>query len=65
MNKYFAYKGNSSLLEAKKKLIENTKFHLSVNEIAIRRCNRIWGEGNYKLYTFTNFNVESTFKKII
>lgn len=64
MNKYFAYKGNSNLSDAKKKLVENTKFHLGVDDIAVRRCNRIWGEGKYRLYTFENFNDDNSFVEI-
>lgn len=65
MEKYFAYKGSSSLEEAKQKKIENTKFHLSSREIAIKRCNRIWGNNSFSLYTFEDFNDNSSFTKIL
>lgn len=64
MDKYFAYKGALPLVEAKDKRVENTKFHLGSKDIAIRRCDRIWGEGNYKLYTFDDFNNNKSFKEI-
>lgn len=64
MDKYFAYKGSLSLKEAKDIKVENTKFHLGSHEIAIRRCNRIWGVGNYKLYVFNDFNNNKSFKEI-
>ncbi len=65
MKKYFAYKGDLNLSEAKEKKIENTKFHLNSEEIAVRRCNRIWGEGNYSLYSFEDYNKNDSYKKII
>jgi hypothetical protein len=64
VNKYFAYKGSLSLKEAKDLKIDNTKLHLNSNEIAIRRCDRIWGKDNYKIYIFEDFNKNSTFKEI-
>ncbi len=65
MKKYFAHRGRFNLSEAKNKKIENTKFHLSSEEIAIKRCNRIWGEGKYSLYTFEDYNNNDSYKKII
>ena len=65
MKKYFAHKGSFNLCEAKEKKIENTKFHLNSEAIAIRRCNRIWGEGNYSLYTFKDYNNKDSYKKIV
>ena len=64
MKKFFAYKGNLDLDTAKIKKIDNTKFHLNSIDIAKKRCNRIWGEGNYNLYIFENFNDNKTFLKI-
>ena len=46
------------------KSVENTKFHLGSKDIAIRRCDRIWGSGNYKLYTFDDFNNNNSFKEV-
>jgi hypothetical protein len=64
MDKYFAHKGIMTLTEAKDKSVENTKFHLGSKDIAIRRCDRIWGSGNYKLYTFDDFNNNNSFKEV-
>ena len=64
MDKYFAYKGDKGLTEAKLKKVDNVKFHLGSVDIAIRRCNRIWGEGNYKLYRFQDFNNNDTYEMI-
>ncbi len=65
MKKYFAHKGSFKLYEVQKNKIENTKFHLNSEVIAIRRCNRIWGEGNYSLYTFEDYNNKDSYKKIV
>ena len=64
MDKYFAYKGSLPLKEAKDIKVENTKFHLGSSDIAIKRCDRLWGDGNYKLYTFDDFNNNKSFKQI-
>ena len=65
MKKYFAHRGRFNLSEVKNKKIENTRFHLNSEEIAIKRCNRIWGEGKYSLYTFEDYNNNDSYKKII
>ncbi|MAJ90045.1 MAG: hypothetical protein CMD08_02075 [Flavobacteriales bacterium] len=65
MDKYFAYKGKKKLTEAKKSQTDNEKFHLGSVDIAIKRCNRIWGEGNFKLYRFQDFNNNDTYEMIL
>ena len=65
MKKYFAHKGSVDLSVAMIKKIENTRFHLNSVDIAIKRCDRIWGKGKYSLYTFENYNDSDSYKKII
>ena len=65
MDKYFAYQGHKGLDQAKREKVHNTKFHLGSVDVAIRRCNRIFGEGNYKLYKFQDFNNNDTYEMIV
>ena len=65
MNKYYAYKGDKNLKEARNSEVESLRFHLGSDDIAIKRCNRIWGENKFKLYQFKDFNNSNTFMKII
>ena len=65
LNKYFAYKGNKDLITAKKEEVNSIRFHLGNKDIAIKRCNRNWGEGNFKLYRFIDFNDINTYEIII
>ena len=65
MDKYFAYRGNKSLIEAKSEEIDNKRFHFGSVEIAISRCNRIWGKGNFKLYRFEDFKNNNTYEMIL
>jgi len=65
MEKYFSYVGTHSLEEAKQNNTVNIIFHLSSREIAIKRCDRTWKDKEYSLYTFENFQNNSTFTKII
>ena len=65
MDKYFAYRGNRTLSESKASPVDNVKFHLNSVDIAIKRCNRIFGEGNFKLYRFKDFNNNDTYEMIL
>ena len=65
MDKYFAYRGNKTLFEAKREQIDNKRFHFGSVDIAINRCNRMWGEGNFKLYRFKDFNNNDTYEMIL
>lgn len=65
MDKYFAYKGTKKLALAKKSQTDNVKFHLGSVDIAIKRCNRMWGEGNFKLFRFQDFNNNDTYEMIL
>ena len=65
MDKYFAHRGRRTLAEAKSNSVDNVKFHLNSVDIAIKRCNRIWGEGNFKLYRFKDFNNNDTYEMIL
>lgn len=65
MNKYYAYKGKKNLKKARDSEVESFRFYLGSNDIAIKRCNRMWGENKFKLYQFKDFNNINTFKKII
>ena len=65
MDKYFAYKGNKDLSTAKKEEVDSIRFHLGSESIAIKRCSRNWGEGNFKLYRFIDFNNINTYEMII
>ncbi|NDG53527.1 MAG: hypothetical protein EBY39_10980 [Flavobacteriia bacterium] len=65
MDKYFAYRGVKSLTEAKSSQTDSITFQLNSVEIAIKKCNRKWGEGNFKLYRFQNFNNNNTYEMIL
>ena len=65
MDKYFAYRGVKSLNEAKASQSDSITFHLNSVDIAIKKCVRKWGEGNFKLYRFQNFNNNNSYETIL
>ncbi len=63
--KYYAYLGNyefgeESLREGRIMIIDDLK---SVESV-IARCRRYWGIEKFRVYSFTNFYDESTFRRV-
>jgi hypothetical protein len=65
MIKCFAYRGNKSLLEAKKACLDKMIFKVKDESFAHKMCRKKWPEINYKLFVFENYNNNETFKELI
>jgi len=61
---YYAYPGNKTLEESKKKEINATRFKSGSKDFAIKLCNKKFGEDKYKLFSFADFNDLNSFKEI-
>lgn len=64
MINYYAYSGKKSLIESKSNQTNSFSMKSQNIDFVIKTCNKKFGEGNYRLYNFTNFNDNKTFKEI-
>lgn len=65
MINYYAYYGHTSLEESKKRETNSTSFKAGNDIFAVKLCNKKFGENNYKLFSFIDFNNKSTFNEIV
>ena len=65
MKNYYAFIGEKTILESKSQQTSCTKFQTSSEKFAIKICKNKFGNKKFQLFEFTNFNDNSTFKKII
>ena len=65
MKNYYAFVGERTILESKDQQTSHTKFQTISEEFAIKICKNKFGNRKFQLFEFTNFNDNSTFKKII
>lgn len=64
MSSYYAYTGNSSLLESKLKNINYVTFKTNNEEMAFKICRRKFLDKEFRLFQFENFNNLVTYKEI-
>lgn len=62
---FYAYKGKLELGREKLGTDDNMIIrNLKTEKGAFRRCSRRWPDGNFRIYSFTNFHNDKTFKEI-
>lgn len=65
MINYYAYSGDKTLEESRRKEINTARFKSGSKDFAIKLCNKKFGENKYKLFSFTDFNDSTSFKEIL
>lgn len=65
MVNYYAYIGEKSLKESKNSQVNSIRLKSASLDFAIKACNKKFGENNFKLYKFDNFNDENSFEMIL
>jgi len=62
--KFYAYLGSQELGKEPLGTFGKMLFELKTRQGAKNRCRRIWGDKEFRLYTYTNFYNDSTFKEV-
>jgi hypothetical protein len=61
---FYAYRGNADLGQEKLGTDNRAMLHYKTNGEAVRRCLKKWPDNIFRLYSYTNFYNDKTFKEI-
>ena len=64
MANFFGNRGSRDLNQAKTKSVDHMIMKSEDVELVINHMTSKWGENNFRVYTFTNYNKNETFKEI-
>lgn len=64
MLRYFAYRGDKELTDAKKSCVDKMIFKALDLKAAQKMCQKKWSNNPFRLFAFENYNNNETFKEI-
>jgi hypothetical protein len=64
MTNFFGNLGSRDLSQAKTKSVDHLIMKSEDLDLVIKHMTKKWGENNFRIYTFTNYNKNETFKEI-
>jgi|11BtaG_2_1085332.scaffolds.fasta_scaffold00330_15 hypothetical protein len=64
MTNFFGNLGHRDLSQAKSKSVDHLIIKSEDAEFVINHMTNKWGENNFRVYTFTNYNKNETFTEI-
>lgn len=64
MKNFFGNRGSRDLSQAKTKSVDNLIMKSEDIGFVIKHMTNKWGADNFRVYTFTNYNKNETFKEI-